>query len=170
LIQQAVVGKVVSAWGTKGELKVFPLINDLSFFLELKHLFLRSSKGNLLEIRVGGIRKHNKFVLVQLEGVASKEEAEAYRGYEVLVPSPELPALDEGEYYYFQLEGLRVLTSDGLDLGILDHVMETGGNDVYVVESSDGREILIPAIRDVISKVDLERREMIITPIEGMLE
>jgi len=170
LIQQTVVGKVVSARGTKGELKVFPLIKDLDFLLGLEHLLLRSPKGNLLKREVSGIRRHNKFLLLQLEGVASIDDAEVYKGFEILVPSSELPGLDEDESYYFQLEGLRVLTVDGVDLGILDHVMETGGNDVYVVRSSDGREILIPAIREVISKVDLERGDMIITPIEGMLE
>ncbi len=170
MIQQTVVGKIVSARGTKGELKVFPLIEDLNFLLELTDLLLRSPKGILLKRRVTGIRKHNKFLLLQLQGVASIDDADTYKGCEILVPSSELPSLDEDESYYFQLEGLRVLTSDGLDLGILDHVMETGGNDVYVVQSSDGREILIPAIRDVVSKVDLEKGEMIITPLEGMLE
>lgn len=170
MIQQTVVGKVVSVRGTKGELKVFPLIEDLNFFLGLEHLLFRSSKGNLLKKRVAGIRKHNKFLLLRLEGVASIADAEAYKGFEIIVPSSELPSLDEDESYYFQLEGLRVLTVDGRDLGVLDHVMETGGNDVYVVRASDGREILIPAIREVVSKVDLERGEMIISPIEGMLD
>lgn len=166
----ALVGKVVSIWGIKGELKVLPLVDSPDFFLGRRHLIFRSPDGAVLEHEISGVRLINKMVRMGLNDVRDRSMAESFRGYEVLVPVSELPALEEDRFYYYQLEGLRVLTESGSLLGILEQVIETGSNDVYVVRSESGVELLVPAIHDVIKRIDLESGEMIISPLEGMLD
>lgn len=166
----ALVGKVVSVWGIKGELKIFPLVDSPDFFLGRRRLIFRSPDGSVIEHEVSGASLIRNMVRVALRGLSDRRAAESFRDYEVLVPESELPALEEDHYYYFQLEGLRVLTESGTLLGVLTEVIETGSNDVYVVRDDTGKEVLVPAIRDVVKRIDLEGGEMIISPLEGMLD
>lgn len=107
---------------------------------------------------------------IQLDGVNSRDDAERLRGAELLLPANEMPPLPDGRYYRFQIEGLAVRTNDGRHLGVIEEIMETGVNDVYVVRPDHGPEILVPAIPDVIVSVDLAKGEMVIEPLEGMIE
>jgi len=170
LTDRAIVGQIVSARGVKGEVRVYPLVDDPDFFSQVKSVWLGRGDDPGEPRRIIRARFLNNYAVLQLEGVATRNEAEALAGMKLSVPVSEMPPLEEGLYYHFQLEGLRVETTEGHFLGILDHVMETGSNDVYVVRDPAGKDLLIPATHEVIQSINLEARSMVVTPLDGMFE
>jgi 16S rRNA processing protein RimM len=108
-------------------------------------------------------------VLVTLEGVADRTAAEALVRARVLVPAAALPPLEEGEFYYHEIEGFRVHTVDGRALGSVVETFSTGANDVWVVRGT-GREYLIPVIADVVTEIDRTGRRIVIDPLPGLLD
>lgn len=108
--------------------------------------------------------------MLQLSGIESKEEADTYRRAEVQIPRSEVPPLPPGHFYVFQLVGCEVVTADGTRVGTVRDVQTTGANDVYVVAGDDGKEVLIPAIKQVVAKIDLDHRQVVIQPIPGLLD
>lgn len=112
------------------------------------------------------IRPANKKILIGFEGYTNPESTADLRNQLVYVPASEMPVLPEGEYYHHQLMGLRVVNSSSQVLGVLDDILETGANDVYVVKSEDGSEILIPAVENFILEISLERGEIKVVPPE----
>jgi 16S rRNA processing protein RimM len=105
-----------------------------------------------------------------LEGCVSREDAEVLRGMDLCLRFEEVASLPEGEYYYWQILGLKVLTEDGEELGEVAQILETGANDVYVVRAADGKEVLLPAIPSVIRHVDLDEGHILVTLLPGLLE
>jgi 16S rRNA processing protein RimM len=110
--------------------------------------------------RLGTVRWADKNMLVTIKGYATPEAAARFRNTYVYVRADALPTLPEGEYYHHQLVGLRVKTEDGQVLGVLEEIIETGANDVYVVRNEGGQETLVPAIKDVVLDVNIEAGEM----------
>lgn len=111
-------------------------------------------------MRIAGVRGHDRAIIIHLHGFDSPESAGRYRNAILFVKSTELPKLPEGAYYHHQLLGLKVIDESGMEIGQLAEILETGANDVYIVKTPDGKEILIPAIEDVITSIELESREM----------
>lgn len=166
----ALLGNIVSVRGLRGELKVFPHTDSPDFFSDIESVIVRDTSGGMVRMRIADARSDRGMTLIRFEGVNSRDKAEKLRGSEILLPAAEMPQLPDGRYYRFQIEGLAVRTNDGRHLGVIEEIMETGGNDVYVVRPERGQEILVPAIPDVIVNVDLEKGEMVIKPLEGMIE
>ncbi|MCH8225198.1 MAG: 16S rRNA processing protein RimM [Chloroflexi bacterium] len=106
-------------------------------------------------------------VILQLHGVNTYEAAKALVGYMITVPPEAVPQLPEGEYFHFQLLGIKVLTEEGEELGRISDILETGSNDVYVVNGPTG-EVLVPALADVIVKVDLDQGIMEVNLPDGL--
>jgi len=117
---------------------------------------------------VTDVRIHKKRCLMSLEGCQDRDEAEAWRGMEIYIAVDDLAPLAEGEYYYWQVLKLKVRTDEGEYLGEVVDIIETGANDVYVVQDADGEEILIPAIKSVIKSVDIEAGEMLVELLPGL--
>lgn len=115
------------------------------------------------------VRPHGNGLLIKLHGFDSPESAGRFRNQWMYVKSTEVPALPEGQYYKHQLIGLTVMTDAGEKLGILNEVLETGANDVYVVVKEDGKEILLPAIPDVVLDVNMNDKLMKVHIIDGLL-
>ncbi len=113
-------------------------------------------------VRLAAVRRHTPALLVRLEGCNTPEETARYRNKLVSVRVDELPPLPEGEYYHHQLIGLAVVTEAGETVGVLAEILETGANDVYLVRKTDGTELLLPAIEDVILAVDLEQKRVVV--------
>jgi len=120
-------------------------------------------------IVIASLRPHAKGLLIRFRGVKNPEEAGLYRNTSVFVPTVGLPDLPEGEYYHHQLLGLNVVTDDGRELGTLVDILETGANDVYTVQDSDGTEILLPAIPPVILDISLADRQMRVHLLDGLI-
>ena len=118
--------------------------------------------------RAETIRRHGSAMLIRFEGILDRESAEIFRDQLVYISIEDAVPLEDGEYYLFQLHGINVVTDDGETLGTLSDVLETGANDVYVIDTPDG-ELLLPAIPDVIKKVDIAGRVMIVHIIEGLI-
>lgn len=178
------VGQIVGVHGLRGELKVESYSDNPERFAAGATLFL----GEELErITVETMRPHKTNLLVKVAGIASREEAEAVRGLWFFVPEAEAAALEEGEYWIHDIIGLTVVGDDGRVLGKIVDVLATGSNDVYVVrpesqgkasqgETGQGegtkgrRELLIPAIADVVESVNLAAGELRIRLVEGLLD
>jgi 16S rRNA processing protein RimM len=117
-------------------------------------------------IRIEGVRGHNRELIVHMTGLDSPEAAGRYRNAILYVKSSELPKLPEGEYYHHQLLGLTAINEAGEELGRLTDILETGANDVYLVKTLDGNELLLPAVDEVILEVDLEHHQIRVRPPE----
>ncbi|TWI58743.1 16S rRNA processing protein RimM [Pseudomonas duriflava] len=159
-----VLGKIVSVYGVRGEVKVYSFTDPLDNLLDYPNWILRR-EGNVRYMSVASGRLHGKVLTAKLKGLDDREEARALAGFEICIPRSELPDLDEGDYYWYQLEGLRVINQDGQWLGMIDHMLETGSNDVMVVKpctgSLDDRERLLPYILEqYVLSIDLAAGEM----------
>lgn len=162
------VGKIVNTHGVRGELRVIPMTSDISRFDYLLYTWIRTD-GKLREYRVSKVRYHKQFVLVKLQGIDTMTDAEALKGCELLVDRQHARPLEEDEYFICDLIGLKVYEDERL-LGELTEVLETGSNDVYVVTGEDGKEILVPALKSVVTLVDLENGRMRVKLPEGLLD
>ncbi|MBC7358962.1 MAG: 16S rRNA processing protein RimM [Desulfacinum sp.] len=121
-------------------------------------------------LTIEDIRPHGRQWRVRFREVRELEAAQALVGLEVGVPEEELPALDDGEYYHYQLVGLRVETVSGRFLGTLKEILESPAHDIYVVEDERGREILLPAVEDVIRDVKPEENRVVVDPPAGLTD
>ena len=161
------VGRITGCYGIKGWVKIHSYTEPGENFLAFGHWKIRR-RGVLESIAFDEGRRHGKGLVAHIAGVDERTLAEAYKGLEVFAPAGELPQLDEGDYYWHQLQGLRVWCLDGESrvlLGEVDYLIETGANDVLVVraaeDSIDDRERLIPYLPgDVVTRVDLEQGEI----------
>ncbi len=108
-------------------------------------------------------------MVVKIAGYDDRQAAESLRGLRFYIPASEAMPLDEDEYYVWQIEGLEVWTTDDQYLGVVTEVIFTGSNEVYVAQDESGREVLIPAIEDVVQEVDLEGGRLIVQLLEGLI-
>lgn len=164
--QHVVLGRLTSPHGVKGWLKVYSYTSPAQGIFDYP-IWVLSVQGQRQSRRLLDARPQGKSLVVRLEGIDTRELAEQWAGAEVSIEKTALPELDSGEYYWHQLEGLEVETRDGVKLGRVDHLFETGANDVLVVKPSEGslddRERLLPFLPDdVIVQVDLAGRLMIV--------
>ncbi len=159
------VGTVTRPHGIAGEVKVQTSPEYLTALEGVRRVYLGETPT---EKRIEGCRVHQGAVLLRLDGVRTRNDAEALRGARVRVRAADLPQLDEGEYYSHDLVGLRVADEAGRELGTIGEVLATGSNDVYVVNTPEGKELLLPAIDSVIRKVDLDASLMEVTVPEGL--
>jgi 16S rRNA processing protein RimM len=160
------VGKAVKTHGVRGALKVRPYGETLGEMEAGEKLFFIEN-GVQLQLTIVSLRAQRQGWIAQFEEIENIDRAEALTGKEIFIDKDRLPELPEGEYYHFQLIGLSVETKEGEPLGTLSAIFETGGNEVYVVESAE-KELLIPAIEDVICEVDLQSRKLIVDLPEGL--
>ncbi len=119
-------------------------------------------------VKIKSLRGHDQALIIHLATLESPEAAARYRNAMVYVKSTELPKLPEGEYYHHQLLGLAVVNEAGEELGKLADILETGANDVYLVKTPAGKELLLPAVEEVILAVDLEHHQILARPPEWM--
>lgn len=152
-----VVGAFVGAHGIRGEVKLRPLTEYPERIAALRELLVRRADGSTERLRVVAIRQNNQLYLLRLEGLETREAAEALRGASVLVPLEEAAPLPEGRYYHHQLLGLRVVTPEGEELGRVNQIMECASNDVYVAGAW-----MIPATRDAVLRIAPEEGVIVV--------
>ena len=161
------VGQIVNTSGLKGLLKVIPYTDDKTRFEELTNLYIEE-KGQRKEFAIESVRYVKNFVLLKLKGIDRIEDAEKVKGYYLTIDRKDAKELDEDTYFITDLLGLEVYTEEGKLLGILDDIFPTGSNDVYVVKDDLGKQILLPAIADVIQKVDLSQKKITVRLLKGL--
>lgn len=162
------IGQIVNTNGLKGVVKVNPFTDDISKFEDLKYVYIQL-KNELKKVKIEQVRYNKNQVLLKLEGIDSIEEAEKYRNFYLKTEKESQEDLGEDTYYIVDLIGLDVYSDKNEYLGKIEDVFSTGSNDVYVVKDNLGKQILIPAIADVVKEVDLKNKKMIINLIPGLI-
>ena len=153
------VGVVGAPWSVRGDVKVQPLTDFPERFQPGAGLWVRGSRREVQRSRWS-----RGFVYLCLAGVESRDAAEGLRGALLEVPEVDLMPLPEGQYYHFQVIGLEVRTPEGAVLGRVEEILSTPSNDVYVVRGGP-RELLLPAIEDVVKEVDLKAGRLVVEPL-----
>ncbi len=162
------IGRIVKSRGVKGEFIVLPLTFSLERFDDVSRVCIKLD-DEIREFTIEYSKPYGRTIIMKLREINSPEDAAALRGGHLVVPEEESPPLPDGVYYYYQIIGLKVFTVDGVYIGRVTDIIETGSNDVYVVRD-EGKEYLIPAIRDVIREIDIRNKKIIISPEAGLLE
>lgn len=170
------VGQIIGVHGVRGEVKATILTDDASRFGLLPRVFVGPDGADPVPYDLEGYRLHQKWVLLKLQGVDDRDQAETLRGQLVQVPFEEAIPLEDGEYYEHQIVGLEVWTTDGQDLGQVTEILYSAAHEVYVVQGRDARspkrslrEILIPAGANVVLEVDLDAGRLMVKLPEGLL-
>jgi 16S rRNA processing protein RimM len=161
------VGVISSTHGIKGEVKVFPTTDDVNRFKELKTVFLDTGK-ELLPMEIEGVKFFKQMAILKFKGIDDINDVEKYRGKDLLVDRENAVKLEEGEYFIFDLIHSEVITDEGEKLGSLAEIISTGANDVYVVKTDDGKEILIPSIKECVLDVDVEHKKITVHLLNGL--
>ena len=164
------VGAIIKAHGVRGEVKVFPMTDDVNRFRKLSEIIVQKKSGAEQTLGVEAARFFKNTVILKLKGIDTMDEAELYRGSSLFVTRENAVPLSENEYFIADLIDLAVSTDNGEVLGTLTDVLSTGANDVYEVTSDTGKKYLIPAIRDCIMDVNINDGTMTIHPLPGLLD
>lgn len=159
------IGQVVNVVGLKGELKVYHYSDYKERFEEFSKVYLDHK-----EFRIAGVRYMKEMVILKLEGISDRTEAETYKGKDVLIDKEDTRELPEDTYYIYDLIGLSVVDENGAVLGSVSDVIQNSTQDLYEVEKEDKSRFLIPAVEEFILNIDMESRTMTVRLIDGLME
>ena len=163
------IGIITSTHGVHGEVKVFPTTDDPRRFKKLKEVFVDTGRERVA-LEIEGVKFFKQFVIVKFKGIDTLNDVERYRKASLFVSRENAVRLRKDEYFIADLCGLAVQNEFGEPLGVLKEVLETGANDVYVITLSDGRELLLPAIKQCILEVSIEEGYMKVHVLDGLLD
>lgn len=169
MIEELQVGVITQTHGIRGEVKVFPTTDDANRFQKLKEVILETGKERLT-LTVAGVKFFKQYVILKFREYDSINDVEKYKGARLLVPREKAVKLRKDEYFVADLIGMQVVTEDGEPFGRLKNVLETGANDVYVVETAEGKEVLLPAIKECVLQVDMEKGVITVHIMDGLLD
>lgn len=161
------VGRIVGSRGNRGEVKVKLLTDFPERFRDLQWIYLIDPEDKLESRKIEKVWYHKNFVIIKFEGVETISKAEILRGRFLAIKREEAVRLPEGSYYFYEVIGLNVYTEEEKYLGKVEEIWKTGSNDVYVVKNGE-QELLLPAIREVIRKIDLIEKKIIVHLLEGL--
>ena len=162
------IGQIVNTSGLKGEIKVKPFTDDITKFNDFKTIYV-SIKKELKEFKVEKVRFSKNMVFLKLKGIDTIEEAENYRNLYLKIKRDKDEKLEKDTYYIVDILGCKVYTDEQKELGEVIDVFSTGSNDVYVVKDELGKQVLLPAIKDVIKNVDIENKIITVHLMEGLI-
>ncbi len=163
------VGIITSTHGVRGEVKVYPTTDDVKRFKRLKDIILDTGKEQI-PLEIEGVKFFKQMVILKFKGIDSLNDVEKYRQKSLYVTRANAVRLRKDEYFIADLIGITVYDEENNQLGTLEDVMVTGANDVYVIKMVDGRELLLPAIKQCILDVNVEEGRMQVHVLEGLLE
>jgi 16S rRNA processing protein RimM len=163
------VGTVIRPHGLEGLLRIRSYAESEKTFLNSGKVFLGLASGETREHRVLSVVGHRNDFLMKLEGLSTLDEAESCRNAAILIDKGALGREAEDEYFWHELIGLEVYLNTGEPLGTLKHILPTGSTDIYVVQKGE-KELLVPAIHEVVQEIDLAGKRMIISEMEGLFD
>ena len=167
--KQLQAGVITSTHGIRGEVKVFPTTDDAQYFRELKKVYLDTGKEQI-PLEIEHVKFFKQFAILKFKGIDNINDIERYKGKSLMIDREDASPLGEDEYYIGDMIGMDVYTDEPAEhFGVLRDVLETGANDVYIIDSDRHGEVLVPAIRQCILRVDTEKNEMHIHLMEGLL-
>mgnify|MGYP005765070079 CR=1 FL=1 len=162
------IGQIVNSYGIKGFLKVVPYTDDITRYSNLKEIYIEKNK-KLEKMEIEEVKYHKNLVLLKLKGIDDINETLKYKNCYIKIDRKDAVDLPENSYFIVDLIDIEVYTEEDKYLGKIIDIFPTGSNDVYVVKDELGKQILLPAIREVIKKVDIENKKMIVHLLEGMV-
>ncbi|MCI9147628.1 MAG: 16S rRNA processing protein RimM [Hungatella sp.] len=163
------VGVITSTHGVRGEVKVFPTTDDAGRFKKLKEVLLDTGK-ELKTMEIAQVKFFKNMVILKFKGYDTINEIEIYKGKDLLVTRDHAVKLGPDENFIADLIGLEVFTDQGERLGSLTDVLKTGANDVYEVTMENGKQVLLPAIKQCILQVDLDAGKVLVHVLDGLLD
>lgn len=163
------IGRIVALFGLRGDVKVIPQTDIPDRFSQLREVYLGPEHQRHHITKVSPYKE--TMLLLRLAGIDSANAAEPLIGQEITIPLAQLPALPADQYYIHDLIGLRVESAGGQTLGLIADILATGANDVYIVrETGSGREVLVPAVKEMVRRVDIAAGVVIIDPLPGLFD
>jgi 16S rRNA processing protein RimM len=161
------IGKIVKSCGLRGRMKVVSFLESNGTLQSLDEVYVRQGRDETGPFKLKAVTVRGKSFFLEIEGVEDCESANALVGCQVLIPVSKLKKLPEGDYYWRDIIGLKVVTEEGQVLGVIEAIFATGSNDVYVCRT-DERELLLPGIADVIRKIDIDQGMVVVRLLEGL--
>lgn len=162
------IGQIVNTYGIKGFLKVVPYTDDITRFENLKSIYIEI-KNSLKIFNIEEVKYSKNLVLLKLKKIDDINTAETYKNCYIKIDRKDAVKLPEDSYFIVDLIGIKVFTDNNEELGNIVDVYPTGANDIYVVKDELGKQVLLPAIGEVIKNVDIENKKMIVHLIEGLV-
>ncbi|PJJ28040.1 ribosome maturation factor RimM [Lacrimispora celerecrescens] len=163
------VGVISSTHGVRGEVKVYPTTDDVNRFKSLKNVILDTGREHM-DLEIQGVKFFKNMVILKFKGYDSIDDIEKYKGKDLLITRDQAVELGPDENFIVDLIGLRVVTEDGEEFGTLTDVIKTGANDVYEVKTAEGKEVLLPAIKECVLNVDLTEGIVTVHIMAGLLD
>jgi 16S rRNA processing protein RimM len=165
------VGKIVNTHGIRGEVKVLPISDFADMRLRSGETVVAFSPDgkSQLSFEIVRSREHKQMFLVTFRGIDSLNDAEKIKGWQVKIAEHQLHDLDEGEYYYHEIIGCEVTSDTGESLGVITDILTPGANHVWVVRTAQKRELLLPVIDDVVLRVDVKEKRVLVHLLEGLM-
>ena len=163
------VGVITQTHGVHGEVKVFPTTDDPERFLDLEYIFLDTGREKK-KLTIQSVKFFKQFVILKFKGINNINDIEKYKRCALLVDRENAVELEEDEYFIADMIGMEVLTEDGEIFGTLKDVIETGANDVYIINSKKHGEVLVPAIKECILDVNVKEDKMLVHLMDGLID
>ena len=163
------VGVLANTHGIRGEVKVYPTTDDINRFKKLKKCILDTGK-EYIDLNVESVKFFKNMVILKFKEYNNINDVECYKGKDILVSRDNAVKLEKGEYYIADILGAKVILEDGSEFGVLEDVMQTGANDVYVVKTLDNKEVLLPKIDECVKKLDIENKIVTVHIMKGLLD
>ncbi|MGL4344132.1 MAG: ribosome maturation factor RimM [Cellulosilyticaceae bacterium] len=161
------IGKIVNTHGVRGEMRVKPITDKIETFDQIKTVYVVGRETKTYEI--ASVRGHKGFILMKLKGIETMTDAELLKNSEIKIERKDAIPLESDEYYISDLYDMNVVTEEGRALGIIKDILFTGSNDVYVIKRpQEEKDLLIPAIKQCIKKIDLANNTMTVHLLEGL--
>ena len=161
------IGQIVNTYGIKGFVKVVPFTDDITRFEKLKDVYIEY-KGSLISMTIDEVSYSKSNVLLKFKEAPDINMVEKYKGCYLKIKRKDVVKLPKDTYFISDLIGIEVYKDDGMLLGVIIDIFKTGSNDVYVVKDDLGKQILLPAIKEVIKNIDVENRKIIVNLIKGL--
>lgn len=162
------IGQIVNTFGIKGMVKVKPFTDDITRFDDLEKVYVETNKIKK-KYEIEEVKYHKDMVLIKFKGIDKVEDAENLRNSYLKIDRKDEPDLEEGTYYIVDLIGLDVYSDEGNLLGKIDDIFNNGSCDIYVVKDELGKQLLLPAISDVVKEINLEQKKIIIHILKGLI-
>ena len=163
------IGQIVNTFGIKGMVKVKPFTDNIERFSNLEKIYIKNKSGQT-EYKIQEVKYHKNMVLIKFEGIENPEQADLLRNSYLIVDRETEEPLEAGRYYIVDMIGLDVFTDDNEYLGKLEDIYNTGSNGIYVVKNELGKQVLLPAIEDVIKNIDMDNKKVIVHLIPGLVK
>lgn len=167
-MQKLEIGQIVNTFGINGMVKVVPFTDDIKRFDELENVYIEN-KNIEKEYQIEQVKYHKNMVLIKFKDINKIEEAELLKNKYLKINRQDAKPLEEGRYYIVDLLGLDVYTQEEVLLGKIEDIYNTGSNDIYVVKDEFGKQLLLPAISDVIKQIDIKKGKIVVNLLNGLV-